>query len=56
MNAGKTARCVRLHGSGGPEVMYLDECPVPEPRAGEVLVRVHTAGVNRGDLHERAGN
>ena len=55
MNAGQRARCVRLHGFGGPEVMYLDECPVPEPRVGEVLIRVHTAGVNRGDLHQRAG-
>jgi putative PIG3 family NAD(P)H quinone oxidoreductase len=55
MNAGRTVRCVRLRGYGGPDVMYLDECPLPEPGAGEVLVRVHTAGVNRGDLHQRAG-
>ena len=35
---------------GGPEVVRLDEIPVPEPGPGEVLVRIHAASVNRGDL------
>jgi NADPH:quinone reductase-like Zn-dependent oxidoreductase len=35
---------------GGPEVVRLDEIPTPEPAAGEVLVRVHAASVNRADL------
>ena len=35
---------------GGPEVVRLEEVPTPEPKAGEVLVRVHAASVNRADL------
>ena len=35
---------------GGPDVVYVRDLPVPEPAAGEVLVRVVAASVNRGDL------
>ncbi len=48
-------RCVQLSGSGGPEVLSVGEEPVPVPRAGEVLIEVHAAGVNRPDLMQRAG-
>lgn len=41
-----TMRAVRLHEHGGPEVLRYDEAPTPEPGPGEVLVRVHAAGVN----------
>ena len=45
------------HGTGGPaEVMKAAEGPAPEPRAGEVLVEVHYAGVNRPDVLQRAGS
>ncbi|MCK1817062.1 NAD(P)-dependent alcohol dehydrogenase [Streptomyces sp. XM4011] len=40
---------------GPPEVLYEGTVPTPVPRPGEVLVRVHAAGVNGGDLHARAG-
>jgi NADPH:quinone reductase len=45
------------HGAGGgPEVMRLvDNVPVPEPRAGEVRIRVRVAGVNRPDCLQRGG-
>ena len=33
----------------------VEERPVPEPTPGQVLVRVHGAGINRADLHQRAG-
>ncbi len=36
---------------GTPEVLALAELATPEPDAGEVLVRVHAAGVNSGDWH-----
>lgn len=50
-----TMRHVVVREPGGPEVLELREVPVPEPRAGEVLVRVAYAGVNRPDVMQRAG-
>lgn len=41
---------------GGPEVLRSEECPVPRPRAGEVLIRVAYAGVNRPDIVQRQGH
>lgn len=40
---------------GPPEVLQPRRGPVPEPAAGEVLVRVHAAGVNRPDVMQRMG-
>ena len=40
---------------GGPEVLKPVERPDPKPRAGEVLVRVEAAGVNRPDMMQRLG-
>ena len=40
---------------GGPEVLRAVETPVPEPRDGEVLIKVAAAGVNRPDLMQREG-
>jgi NADPH2:quinone reductase len=41
--------------TGGPEVLQPAKRPVPEPGAGEVLVRVEAAGVNRPDVLQRIG-
>lgn len=41
--------------SGGPEVLVVAEGPQPEPGAGEVLIRVAAAGINRPDLMQRQG-
>jgi len=46
---------VEIDGHGGPDVLRLVERPVPEPRAGEVLIRVTAAGVNRPDIMQRLG-
>lgn len=40
---------------GGPDVLRLADAPVPVPGAGEVLVRVAFAGVNRPDVIQRQG-
>ena len=40
---------------GGPEVLRLAELPDPVPGPGELLVRVHAAGLNRADLLQRMG-
>ncbi len=42
-------------GPGGPEVLQPVERPVPEPLAGEVLIKVAAAGVNRPDVMQRQG-
>ena len=49
-------RCIEIAGFGGPEVLREARCPVPEPSAGEVLVRVRAAGVNRPDVAQRLGH
>ncbi len=43
------------HESGGPETMRLATGPVPAAGAGEVLIRVEAAGVNRPDVQQRKG-
>jgi len=40
---------------GGPEVLVPAKGSVPRPQAGEVLIRVHGAGVNRPDVQQRTG-
>jgi putative PIG3 family NAD(P)H quinone oxidoreductase len=49
-------RFVDMAGPGGPEVLRLAEGPVPRPGAGEVLIRVAAAGVNRPDVLQRMGS
>src|SRR5215475_13847236 len=40
---------------GGPDVLVPEERPVPLPQAGEILVKVAAAGVNRPDVMQRMG-
>lgn len=56
MSLSKEMRYVELTGFGGPEVMRLATGPVAQPRAGEVVVEVEAAGVNRPDVAQRSGN
>lgn len=48
-------RVVAIREPGGPEVLTDEERPVPEPREGEVLIKVAAAGVNRPDILQRVG-
>ena len=48
-------KAIRIHAHGGPEVLQLDEVPIPNIESGEVLVRVHAAGVNFLDVYQRTG-
>lgn len=50
-----TAKIVRFHRTGGPEVLQLDELPLPEPAAGEVRLRVKAIGLNRAEVLFRMG-
>ena len=49
-------RFIDMAAPGGAEVLRLAEAPVPRPGAGEVLIRVAAAGVNRPDVLQRAGS
>jgi NADPH:quinone reductase-like Zn-dependent oxidoreductase len=51
----QTMKAIRIHTYGGPEVLHYEDAPRPEPQAGEVLVRVHAAGVNPIDWKVREG-
>ena len=48
-------KAIRVHEFGGPEVLKLEEVATPKPSAGEVVVRIHAAGVNPYDTYMRAG-
>jgi NADPH2:quinone reductase len=47
---------IAIRAPGGPEVLVPEERPVATPGAGEILVKVAAAGVNRPDVMQRMGN
>jgi NADPH:quinone reductase-like Zn-dependent oxidoreductase len=49
------ARIVKLWAVGGPEVLVLEDAPTPQPRAGEVRIKVGAIGLNRIEAIFRAG-
>ena len=48
-------KAIEISAPGGPENLRLATRPVPAPKAGEVLIRVDTAGINGPDLMQRKG-
>ena len=46
---------IAISSPGGPEVLVPEQREVPKPRAGEILVKVEAAGVNRPDVLQRMG-
>src|SRR5258707_421790 len=50
-----TMRTVHFYAYGGPEQLVVEQVPRPEPQVGEVLVRVHAAGINPIDWKIRKG-
>ncbi len=48
-------KAVRIHAFGGPDVLRLEEVPIPDPKPEEVLVRVYAASVNPVDWKIREG-
>lgn len=50
-----TMRAVVITAPGGPDVLRIEQRPVPVPRPGEVLVRIHGSAMNRADILQRQG-
>jgi NADPH:quinone reductase-like Zn-dependent oxidoreductase len=48
-------QAVRIHDYGGPEVLVYEQAPRPQPKAGEVLIKLKAAGVNPADWKMRGG-
>jgi NADPH2:quinone reductase len=48
-------KAIEITRPGGPETLRLTERPAPVPGAGEVLIRVEAAGINRPDVLQRKG-
>ncbi len=51
-----TMKAAVVHEPGGPEVLKIEEIPVPQPKAAEVLIRVKAFGVNRSEMFTRQGH
>ncbi|SNT21190.1 NADPH2:quinone reductase [Noviherbaspirillum humi] len=49
-------RAIEIKQPGGPEMLQPCNRPMPEFKAGEVLIKVHAAGINRPDVFQRLGN
>ena len=48
-------KAIRVHETGGPEVLKLDEVPDPAPGPGELLIDVEAVGVNFIEIYQREG-
>ena len=48
-------KAIAIVTPGGPEVLQLVDLAAPKPAAGQMLVKVHAAGVNRPDILQRQG-
>lgn len=50
-----TTKAVLFHTTGDPDVLTVEEVPLPAPGPGEVLIRVEALGLNRAEALFRAG-
>jgi NADPH2:quinone reductase len=48
-------KAIQITQTGGPEVLTLADLPIPSPKSGEVLVKIHASGVNFIDIYYREG-
>ncbi|MCL3883545.1 NAD(P)H-quinone oxidoreductase [Marivita sp. GX14005] len=55
MSLPETMTAIEISAPGGPEVLQIATVPVPAPGAGEIVIRIAYAGVNRPDALQRAG-
>lgn len=55
-NRDDNMKAIEITQPGAPDVLRICERPMPRPKAGEVLIKVHAAGVNRPDVIQRQGH
>ncbi|MBV8424556.1 MAG: zinc-binding dehydrogenase, partial [Candidatus Eremiobacteraeota bacterium] len=48
-------KAVVIYEPGGPEVLKIEERPIPEPKPGQVLIHVRAFGINRSEMFTRQG-
>jgi NADPH2:quinone reductase len=48
-------KAIRVHATGGPEVLRLEEVPKPSPEPGQALVRIEAVGLNFVEIYQRTG-
>ncbi len=48
-------KAIRVHQYGGPEALTYEDVPMPEPKAGEVRIKVTAAGLNFIEIYQRSG-
>jgi NADPH:quinone reductase len=48
-------KAIRVHTTGGPEVLRYEEVPKPSPGPGQALVRIEAVGVNFVEMYQRTG-
>lgn len=48
-------KAIRVQSYGGPEVLKLEDIPIPEPKPGEARVKIEASGVNFIDIYQRTG-
>lgn len=51
----RTMKSIQQHTFGGPEALSYESAPIPEIKSGELLVRVHSVGLNPPDWYLREG-
>ncbi|OQU98300.1 Alcohol dehydrogenase GroES-like domain-containing protein [Cladophialophora immunda] len=50
-----TMKAVVIHEAGGPEVLKIEQLPIPTPKEDEVLIHIKAFGLNRSELFTRQG-
>ncbi len=53
---GRSMKAIVIHETGGPEVLKIEDRPVPVPEEGQVLIRIKAFGLNRSEMFARQGN
>jgi NADPH2:quinone reductase len=48
-------KAIQIHSAGGPEALELVDLPIPQPEAGQVLIRIEATGVNFIEIYFRKG-
>ncbi|EEA24095.1 hypothetical protein TMatcc_007169 [Talaromyces marneffei ATCC 18224] len=56
MAANSTMKAVVIHTKGGPDVLKVEERPIPTAQPGQVLIRVKAFGLNRSEMFTRQGH